>query len=78
MARELYSLVADLPLICPHSHVNSPFFADENATFGMPTEMLILPDLNVFRILYSQWVPLGALGILRLDSGPVERDHRRI
>jgi glucuronate isomerase len=28
IARELYSLVADLPLVCPHGHVDPRLFAD--------------------------------------------------
>nr|MBC7245367.1 glucuronate isomerase [Chloroflexota bacterium] len=78
IARGLYKLVADLPLICPHGHVSPQLFANENATFGSPAEMLIIPDHYVFRMLYSQGIPLEALGIPRTDGGPVEKDHRRI
>ena len=78
IARELYESVADLPLICPHGHVDPRLFADENATFGTPAELLIIPDHYVFRMLYSQGIPLEKLGIPRADGGPVEQDHRRI
>lgn len=78
IARELYKLVVNLPLVCPHGHVNPQLFADENATFGTPAEMLIIPDHYVFRMLYSQGIPLEVLGIPRTDGGPVERDHRKI
>ncbi len=78
IAMRLYESVADLPLICPHGHVDPCLFADENATFGTPTELLIIPDHYVFRMLYSQGIPLEALGIPRVDGGPVEQDHRRI
>lgn len=78
MAHELYRLVADLPLICPHSHVNPHLFADENAAFSTPTEMLIFPDHYIFRMLHSQGISLEALGIPRLDGHPVEKDHRKI
>jgi len=82
LARELYETVADLPLVCPHGHVDPRLFASEEATFGTPAEMLIIPDHYVFRMLYSQGVALESLGISPawgegrgLD---VERDHRRI
>jgi glucuronate isomerase len=78
IARELYESVAGLPLVCPHGHVDPRLLADEDATFGTPTEMLIIPDHYVFRMLYSQGIPLEELGIPRADGGPVEQDHRRI
>jgi len=78
VAQELYESVADLPLVCPHGHVDPRLFVDEDATFGTPTEMLIIPDHYVFRMLYSQGIPLEDLGIPRADGGPVEQDHRKI
>jgi len=78
IARELYDSVAGLPLICPHGHVDPRLFSDEDATFGTPTELLIIPDHYVFRMLYSQGVPMESLGIPRIDSGPVEQDHRKV
>ena len=78
VARQLYETVAHLPIISPHGHVDPRLFADENATFGTPAELLIIPDHYVFRMLYSQGVPLESLGVPRRDGGPVETDHRRI
>ena len=78
IARELYESVADLPLVCPHGHVDPHLFADEDATFGTPAELLIIPDHYVFRMLYSQGIPLESLGVPRADGGPVEQDHRKI
>jgi glucuronate isomerase len=83
VARELYESVADLPLVSPHGHAAPRWFADENATFGTPAELLIIPDHYVFRMLYSQGVPLAALGISPLsdregDGVKVETDHRKI
>lgn len=77
-ARELYEGVHDLPLICPHGHVDPWLLADEDASFGSPADMLIIPDHYVFRMLYSQGVPLEELGVPRVDGGSVERDHRKI
>ena len=85
IARELYEMVADLPLVCPHGHVDPRLLADEGATFGTPADLLIIPDHYVFRMLYSQGVPMEALGVPRIDGGPVEAgrwassgDHRKI
>ena len=78
VARELYRQVADLPFVCPHGHVDPALFAQEDATFGTPAELLIIPDHYVFRMLYSQGIPLESLGVPRIDGGPVETDHRAI
>ncbi len=75
IARELYATVAELPFVCPHGHVDPRLFADENATFGTPAELLIIPDHYVFRMLYSHGVPLAALGV---PKGTGETDHRQI
>ena len=75
---ELYKSVANLPLICPHGHVDPRLFSDENASFGTPTDLLIIPDHYVFRMLYSQGIPLEKLGIPRRDGGPTEKDHRKV
>ena len=78
VARELYESVADLPLVSPHGHVDPRLFVDEGATFGTPADLLIIPDHYVFRMLYSQGIPLESLGVPRADGGPVEQDHRKI
>ena len=69
VARELYQTVAALPLICPHGHVDPRLFTDPNATFGSPTELFIIPDHYVTRMLYSQGIPLEALGVLPSPPG---------
>ncbi len=53
-------------------------FADPDYSSGTPTELLLIPDHYVFRMLYSQGIPLEELGIPRLDGGPTESDHRKI
>ena len=86
VAQHLYAQVANLPLICPHGHVDPRMFADPDYSFGSPADLLIIPDHYVFRMLYSQGVPLEALGVpLRQPSEvsepskvSVESDHRKI
>ena len=74
-ARELYESVADLPIVSPHGHVVPRLFVDEETTFGTPAELLIIPDHYVFRMLYSQGIPLESLGV---PAGTEEQDHRKI
>ncbi len=78
IALALYEQVADLPLICPHGHVDPQVFADPDYSFGSPVDLFIIPDHYIFRMLYSQGIPLESLGIPRRDGEPVEQDHRRI
>jgi glucuronate isomerase len=78
VARALYQQVQNLPLICPHGHVDPRLFADPDYQFGTPVDLLIIPDHYIFRMLYSQGISLESLGIPRRDGGPVETDHRKI
>jgi len=78
VAQELYAQVAELPIVSPHGHVDPRLFVDEQATFGTPTELLIIPDHYVFRMLYSQGISLASLGVPRVDGDRVEQDHRKI
>lgn len=77
IARALYETVARLPIVSPHGHTDPRWFADD-APFPDASALFITPDHYVFRMLYSQGVPLEALGIPRRDGGPVETDSRRI
>ena len=77
-AQQLYGTIADLPLICPHGHVEPRLLGDPNYSFGTPTELLIIPDHYIFRMLYSQGIPMKNLGIPRVDGGEIEQDHRKI
>jgi len=69
IARELYQTVAALPIVSPHGHVDPRLFADPNAAFGTPTDLFIIPDHYVTRMLYSQGIALESL---------LEGDHRKI
>lgn len=62
LARELYAQVAHLPICSPHGHTDPSWFAG-NAPFGNATELLLVPDHYVFRMLYSQGVAMEDLGV---------------
>lgn len=77
IARELYEHARDLPLISPHGHVDPAILA-EDAAFPDPARLLISPDHYLTRMLLSQGVPPGELGVPRVDGGPVETDPRKV
>lgn len=62
IARDLYASVKDLPILSPHGHTDPAWFAD-NAPWSNATELLLAPDHYLYRMLYSQGVPLEALGV---------------
>ena len=71
VARRLYAEVAALPIVSPHGHTAPEWWATD-APFGNAAELLLHPDHYVFRMLYSQGVPLEALGIGNPDADPRE------
>jgi glucuronate isomerase len=77
VARELYALAAAYPLVCPHGHVDPRLLALDEP-FPDPATLIVVPDHYIVRMLYSQGVPMEALGIPRVDGGPAETDPRRI
>ena len=77
IARELYEETCDLPLICPHGHVDPALLADDRP-FPEPATLIVVPDQYIIRMLYSQGVPMEALGIASRDGASVERDPRKI
>ena len=77
IARDLYEPIRGLPILSPHGHTDPAWFATD-APFADPSSLLIVPDHYVFRMLYSQGVPLEALGVPTEDGSPVEGDPRRI
>ncbi len=69
VARELYASVAALPIVSPHGHTDPRWFAG-NGSFGNATELLLVPDHYVFRMLYSQGVALEDLGVGKSGADP--------
>jgi len=76
-AREIYNSVKDLPIISPHGHVDPSIFS-ENKPFPNPTQLFLIPDHYLYRMLYSQGTPMESLGIPTLDRSKVEKDPRKI
>ncbi|WP_137681250.1 glucuronate isomerase [Aurantiacibacter suaedae] len=69
LARDLYMSVKSLPIISPHGHTDPSWFA-ANENFGNATELLLVPDHYLFRMLYSQGVRLEDLGIAGHQADP--------
>ena len=76
-AREIYASVKNLPIISPHGHVDPSIFS-ENKPFPNPTELFLIPDHYLFRMLYSQGIKMESLGIPAIDGSKVETDPRKI
>jgi glucuronate isomerase len=74
IARDLYRSVAGLPIISPHGHTDPAWFAT-NAAFGNATELLLVPDHYLLRMLYSQGIALEDLGVA--PRGEVSRADPR-
>ena len=77
LARALFEGVKDLPIVGPHGHVDPRMLA-EDAPLPDPAQLFIVPDHYVFRMLYSQGVPMEDLGVPSRDGSPVESDPRAI
>ncbi|MBB5518998.1 glucuronate isomerase [Amphiplicatus metriothermophilus] len=77
VARRLFRLVESLPIVSPHGHTDPAWFA-RNEPFPDPANLLIVPDHYIFRMLYSQGLPLESLGVRPLDGSPFETDPREI
>lgn len=75
IARRLHAQVASLPIVSPHGHTDPSWWA-ENAPFPNATELLLVPDHYLFRMLYSQGIGLDALGIPRADGSRADVDPR--
>jgi glucuronate isomerase len=76
IARKLYQTVKHLPIIGPHGHVDAAIFV-ENKPFPNPTELFLIPDHYIFRMLYSQGISLESLGVRPIDGSPTETDARK-
>lgn len=73
----LYDGIKDMPIISPHGHTDPGWFA-KNECFADATSLFLVPDHYLFRMMYSQGIPMESLGVPRIDGGPVETDMRKI
>ncbi|MBT9332588.1 glucuronate isomerase [Paracidobacterium acidisoli] len=62
IAKRLYASIRDLPIISPHGHTQASWFVG-NEPFPDPATLLVQPDHYIYRMLYSQGVPLEDLEI---------------
>ena len=74
IAGELYAEIAGLPIISPHGHTDPAWFAT-NAPWTNATELLLAPDHYLYRMLYSQGIPLERLRVSN-KTGPSAADPR--
>ncbi len=70
VARELYALVAELPIISPHGHVDPRLLLDDEP-FPDPAQLFIRFDHYVTRLMHAAGVDLAELGIPATDGRPV-------
>lgn len=78
LAREIYTAVEALPIVSMHGHVDAELFVD-NEFFGNPTDLLIVPDHYLVRMMVSQGFTPAELGVAsRRAPAAVEQDPRLI
>jgi glucuronate isomerase len=73
IARTLYESVRTLPIVSPHGHTKAAWFA-RNEPFPDPARLFVQPDHYIHRMLYSQGISLGDLGI----GQPELKDARKV
>ncbi len=62
IAKALYAHIRALPILSPHGHTQAAWFA-RNEPFPDPAKLFVQPDHYVYRMLYSQGIPLEDLEI---------------
>ena len=77
IAGRLFDLTVPLPILSPHGHTDPRWFASDEP-FSNPADMFIRPDHYVFRMLYSQGIPLESLGLRRRDGAEADIDPRTV
>lgn len=77
IARDVYTAASDLPLVCPHGHVDPSALA-EDRPFTDPASLIVVPDHYILRMLHSQGIPPDRMGVPALDDTPVETNGRTI
>jgi len=72
IARDLFSRVADLPIISPHGHVDPRLLVDD-APFPDPARLLVTHDHYVTRLLHAGGVEMSSLRL-----GPALAEPREV
>jgi glucuronate isomerase len=75
---DLYRGVAELPIVSPHGHIDVRLLADQEARLDSPGRLFVTSDHYVFRMLYSQGVPLERAGLRPRDGGEADVDDRAV
>lgn len=75
IARALLERTRSLPIVSPHGHLDATAFADDRP-IGDPAVELVTRDHYLLRMLYSQGVPLEALGVAPRDGSAAVADGR--
>lgn len=70
IAVDLFQDVRDLPIISPHGHVEPAWFAN-NELFDSSTELFLVHDHYLYRMMYSRGVTLQDLGVSDKQGSPV-------
>lgn len=73
IARTLYQQIKTLPIVSPHGHTQAAWFRN-NQPFPDPAKLFVQPDHYVFRMLYSQGIPLEDLEIGHVEM----KDPRKV
>ena len=73
IARSLYELEKDQPIVSPHGHVDPRLLLDDEP-FRDPTSLFITPDHYVNRLMHARGVDLGDLGVAQ---GPLDEKASR-
>ncbi|WP_300030403.1 glucuronate isomerase [uncultured Roseobacter sp.] len=77
LARALFEVARDLPLICPHGHTDPAWFA-QNHAFPDPSALIVTPDHYITRMFASQGMSLEDFGVARTDGTGNAPDPRAI
>ena len=73
IARSLYELEKDQPIVSPHGHVDPRLLLDDEP-FRDPTSLFITPDHYVNRLMHARGVDLVDLGV---GQGPLDETASR-
>lgn len=75
IARRLFARIENLPIISPHGHTEARWFA-ENRPFPNATELLLVPDHYLYRMLFSRGIEFDDIGVPSAAGPPAQSDPR--